>query len=223
MELVCNTCGISKDTTEFHKNNHSKRGYQNKCKTCKATYQQEHAEEHLAASRKSYVKNIEKERARSAAKHKKDPSKALARSRKHRQNNPEHVREVANKRRQADPEKFNKQAREWKAAHPKETAASHKNWVSKNRAHVYATNNKRRTLTRHGVNGEIIDLDTLYARDGGICQLCHKKCPRKQATREHIVPLSKGGEHSWKNVVLAHGRCNSRKGNKAITQQLRLF
>ena len=31
---------------------------------------------------------------------------------------------------------------------------------------------------------------------------------------DHVVPLSKGGTHTWDNVHLAHKRCNMVKGNK---------
>jgi 5-methylcytosine-specific restriction endonuclease McrA len=63
----------------------------------------------------------------------------------------------------------------------------------------------------------------LYKRDKGICQLCLKRCTREDASRDHVIPISEGGEHSYKNCVLAHLRCNSSKGNRKIAQQQRLF
>jgi 5-methylcytosine-specific restriction endonuclease McrA len=33
---------------------------------------------------------------------------------------------------------------------------------------------------------------------------------------DHIVPVSKGGQHSWTNVVCACKRCNNRKGNSLL-------
>lgn len=33
---------------------------------------------------------------------------------------------------------------------------------------------------------------------------------------DHVIPLSKGGTHTWDNVKLAHKRCNSKKGNKDV-------
>ena len=223
MQLLCYRCKLSKPTTEFHRNAKSKRGYQTMCKMCKAGYQQEHAEEHLAASRKSYAKNIEKERKKSHDYHVANPEKAAARDRKHKATKRDRINELARKRREANIEEARRKQREWTAANPKSRKASHKKWVRKNKARVYATNNARRTLTRHGINGEAIDLDVLYERDKGICQICHKRCTRKQASREHVIPLSKDGTHSWQNVVLAHIRCNSKKGNRTIPQQQRLF
>ena len=31
---------------------------------------------------------------------------------------------------------------------------------------------------------------------------------------DHIIPISKGGQHTWDNVQLAHMICNSIKNNK---------
>lgn len=65
---------------------------------------------------------------------------------------------------------------------------------------------------------EPVDIAVLLERDGGICQLCRKpvgKGRRRFAanypTIDHIVPISRGGEHSYRNTQLAHRRCNIRK------------
>ena len=48
---------------------------------------------------------------------------------------------------------------------------------------------------------------------GNRCAYCRCLDPD---TIDHVVPLSKGGEHSWENVVLACRSCNSRKGTKLL-------
>lgn len=57
----------------------------------------------------------------------------------------------------------------------------------------------------------------LFARDGYRCAYCgrHRKelGYRESLTRDHIVPLSRGGENEWTNVVTACSKCNLRKGN----------
>ncbi|MCK4518139.1 HNH endonuclease [Candidatus Babeliales bacterium] len=44
-------------------------------------------------------------------------------------------------------------------------------------------------------------------------------------TIDHVIPLSCGGEHSYRNTQLACFRCNSIKGNGSVDggEQLRLF
>lgn len=57
----------------------------------------------------------------------------------------------------------------------------------------------------------------LFARDGYRCQYCgrHKRelGPREFLTRDHLVPLSRGGMSTWTNVITSCTRCNLRKGN----------
>jgi 5-methylcytosine-specific restriction endonuclease McrA len=57
----------------------------------------------------------------------------------------------------------------------------------------------------------------LFARDGYRCQYCHRwqhdLKPRECLTRDHLVPISRGGGNEWSNVVTACSTCNTRKGN----------
>ena len=58
----------------------------------------------------------------------------------------------------------------------------------------------------------------LFARDGYACQYCGKHRSqlrgRRYLTRDHVLPLSRGGGNSWKNVVAACSPCNNRKANR---------
>jgi 5-methylcytosine-specific restriction endonuclease McrA len=64
--------------------------------------------------------------------------------------------------------------------------------------------------------------DSIYDRDKGICYLCgnltyreYESRPANQrATLDHIIPVSKGGSHTFDNVRIACWRCNSIKGNR---------
>ena len=35
---------------------------------------------------------------------------------------------------------------------------------------------------------------------------------------DHIIPVSRGGTHTWDNVQLAHRYCNSIKSNKLVDE-----
>jgi 5-methylcytosine-specific restriction endonuclease McrA len=50
-------------------------------------------------------------------------------------------------------------------------------------------------------------------RDKYQCQYCGS---RKHLTLDHVIPRSKGGAHSWDNVVTACEACNSRKGDRLL-------
>ncbi len=66
-----------------------------------------------------------------------------------------------------------------------------------------------------------ITLDGLIKRDLGICQICGTRVNfkdinkghigREYPTLDHIIPLIKGGTHTWDNVQLAHMACNAGK------------
>jgi len=79
---------------------------------------------------------------------------------------------------------------------------------------------------------ETVRIEVLFDRDRGRCQLCGKKLNDKRVvphpmavTLDHIIPLSKGGEHSYRNTQLACYSCNTKKGNRVWNgaEQLLLF
>lgn len=58
----------------------------------------------------------------------------------------------------------------------------------------------------------------LFARDGYLCMYCGRDFSRPHLTRDHVMPVSKGGRDIWENVVAACFHCNSRKGNRTPQQ-----
>ncbi len=58
----------------------------------------------------------------------------------------------------------------------------------------------------------------LFARDGYCCQYCgrHRSLlkGRQFLTRDHILPISRGGGNTWDNVVTSCSPCNNRKGDR---------
>lgn len=55
----------------------------------------------------------------------------------------------------------------------------------------------------------------LFQRDRHLCCYCGSQKRPDLLTRDHIVPVSRGGADSWKNVVTACKPCNQRKGAKS--------
>jgi 5-methylcytosine-specific restriction endonuclease McrA len=58
----------------------------------------------------------------------------------------------------------------------------------------------------------------LFARDGYACQYCGRHRSelrgRQFLTRDHILPVSRGGENQWENVVTSCSPCNNRKASR---------
>jgi 5-methylcytosine-specific restriction endonuclease McrA len=89
-----------------------------------------------------------------------------------------------------------------------------------------ASNHRRRVAARTG-HAQAIPMGALAKRDNWRCALCGKRVRMDKnaphplsATIDHIIPLSQGGRHEWRNVQLAHFVCNSRKGDRPCGSQL---
>jgi 5-methylcytosine-specific restriction endonuclease McrA len=54
----------------------------------------------------------------------------------------------------------------------------------------------------------------IFSRDEHRCQYCGKKHTPKQLNIDHVVPRSRGGGSTWKNLVLSCIPCNTRKGSR---------
>jgi len=65
-----------------------------------------------------------------------------------------------------------------------------------------------------GVVWDHVDIRAVYHQELGICGICKRPVPFETFTIDHRRPISRGGTHVRANVQLAHGACNSRKGNR---------
>ena len=90
---------------------------------------------------------------------------------------------------------------------------------------------RRRIMISTAMVDNDITVEGLFQRDKGICQICGEPCDyndyvykdntfvagNNYPSVDHIIPLSKGGEHSWSNVRLAHRHCNTLEYRKQLT------
>ncbi len=58
----------------------------------------------------------------------------------------------------------------------------------------------------------------LFARDRQLCLYCGSHGMRGELTRDHVMPISRGGRDEWENVVTACVACNLRKGSRTPQQ-----
>jgi 5-methylcytosine-specific restriction endonuclease McrA len=56
---------------------------------------------------------------------------------------------------------------------------------------------------------------TLRLKHAGIvpCFVCGEHVEVKDATLEHVMPLSKGGKDTMSNYAISHSQCNNEKGD----------
>lgn len=85
----------------------------------------------------------------------------------------------------------------------------------------------RRLRRKNASECDNITLDALINRDGLNCWICGEPCDLEDSfwidktfyagnrypSIDHVIPLAKGGTHTWDNVRVAHRICNSIKGD----------
>lgn len=97
----------------------------------------------------------------------------------------------------------------------------------------YSYARKDRRIPQEQMVDKDITLEALYRRDSGVCYLCGEKCDwndrdlfavrDKYPTIDHIIPISRGGLHSWDNVRLAHFKCNLDKSDDIIPEAKKMI
>lgn len=58
----------------------------------------------------------------------------------------------------------------------------------------------------------------LFHRDEHRCCYCGEKFGYRFLSREHIHPVSRGGQNTWMNCATACKECNNRKGNRTLAE-----
>lgn len=70
---------------------------------------------------------------------------------------------------------------------------------------------------------EDVQRAVVFERDDYVCMICREPLDMNATwpaplspTLDHIVPLSRGGDHSYVNAQSAHARCNTAKGDREL-------
>lgn len=180
------------------------------CQDCRADRQR-------AALRKSAAKR------RNA-----DPDGERAKARAYREANPDRLRQWDRERHERDREKRNAANRAWQAANRERARELAKASIRRQREVDIdgyrarkAEAAQRRRAAKAGATIERFTHAEVFERDGWICQLCGDPTDCTaifpdplSPSLDHIVPLSRGGEHSRANTQCAHLSCNIQKGNR---------
>lgn len=108
------------------------------------------------------------------------------------------------------------------------TAREHKRKNNRIRNRKYGKTHRKRAR-HYGVYYEPVNKIKVFDRDKWRCNECGIKVQKKDihadnaAELGHIVPMSKGGAHTYSNCQTECRRCNNEKGDKAIGQQITIF
>lgn len=59
---------------------------------------------------------------------------------------------------------------------------------------------------------------SLFRRDQNLCLYCGERFRVRDLSRDHVTPISQGGQDAWTNVVTACKRCNNHKAGRTPEQ-----
>lgn len=103
-------------------------------------------------------------------------------------------------------------------------------WRAKNMDKYRAKNHRYRASKKTAAVGENVSPQVVFETDGWRCHICRKKIDKRlkfpdqmSASLDHVIPLSKGGEHSYENCRASHFICNSTKRDLGAGDQMMLI
>lgn len=113
-------------------------------------------------------------------------------------------RKQSRARHAANPEPSRKRACQWAKDNPE---------AVRRRGRIAAS--RRRARLREAFV-EDVDPQVVFERDEGICGICGTPVERDAFDVDHVVPLAQGGEHSYRNVRVAHPSCNRSRPRSVV-------
>lgn len=182
---------------------------ENLCRGCKRevnrSYYQLHREEHLIAAREHYQENTAVYKVRSQRYYNEHRTGASEwQSTYYRANREERLR-YGRTWREDHIEDVQRYAKEYREIHPE----------------VYRRGKAKRRALKLSAYKESVNDSAVFKRDRWICGICHEAINPSlrhpdpmSASRDHIIPLSRGGEESYTNSQATHLRCNLKKHNR---------
>lgn len=151
--------------------------------------------------------------------------KSLARLAEYNKNEPkEKQQERSRKSYEKNKEEVLKRTGEYQRKNKDKVSKYQRRYLELNRDKVNEKKNRRRVRILSGIY-EKLSFDVICAKASNICYLCGDVVcfdlePKSyySPSLDHIIPVSKGGSHTYDNVALAHLGCNVKKGSKLMEE-----
>lgn len=223
---TCSRCHVTKPRTDYNKRAASRDGYQPVCRDCekkiKAVRYAQNREAVLAKQHVTRMANPEANRARVAQWRINNPERYEARMRRYNS-------------RPEVPQQARLRSAEWYEKNRDRALETNTLYRDTNRERLRADARERyendplrrraikiagalRRARKLAVPYEVVDPLYVFDRDGWCCGICTESVDQLleypdpwSASLDHVVPLARGGHHTYDNVQCAHLQCNQKK------------
>lgn len=174
----------------------------------KAEYRRRHKEELTKKDRDRYWKYRDESRKKSQQWYLKNREYAAQKAKEWRQKNRERYRELGRLK-----------ARRYAEKNPERVRATVAAWrkANKDKLAHYASTRRVRKIGNGGTH-TLQEWKDLVKKFNGKCFYCAD--PERPVTKDHLIPISKGGTDDIENIVPACRNCNSEKGSLTADQYL---
>jgi len=197
---ACNKCKQTLPISAFRK---SKNNYRSKCRLCEAEdareYRKQNPEAQKLADLNYKLKHPEKRKQIWGEYYRKNKEELLAKNKIYRDKNRQKVLGIYKSYRENNKEKIAKAFTKYRLANPD--------------VYVRSQHNKRAKMA--GVEVFVISRRDIKKILNSSCTYCGST---KRISVDHVIPISRGGNHSVGNLTAACFSCNSSKNNRFITE-----
>lgn len=189
----CSKCGLLKPLDDYYRDSSDMFRLSSACKACKrgqgTAYYRANRERCLAAMARYQSAHLDKLRSYQAD---------------YKSANAQRLSDQNKTYRQIHRDRIAEQTRLYNAANPDKV---------KRAAHL-----RRARKVGAAILGKI-DFRAIRNRDRDMCWLCGHQVAKAEIHMDHAVALANLGEHSTRNIRVAHKLCNLKKGTKDVTHQ----
>lgn len=203
---ICPHCSQEKELSDFPKDKSRKDGRYIYCKICTSL-----------KSKKNYNKNLIQNRELKRKQAIKNKVKNNQRNKKWYEENKEYKKEYTKNYRNKNKSWLKKYQKKWGKQNPENIKINRNKYLKtiKGKETINQRNHNRKSRLR-GAKGNhtLKQWNELKARYNYTCVHCNKKEPEIKLTRDHIIPISKGGDNYIENIQPLCNSCNSRKKDK---------